>query len=66
MICPTCGWYNVSQHTTTDGTHYHCQHVACGYRWTVPHRQQRQHRPLPGGHTGRLRQVLKWTRDLGW
>jgi len=25
-----------------------------------------QHRPLPGGDTGRLREVRKWARDLGW
>jgi len=25
-----------------------------------------QHRPLPGGDTGRLREVRKWAKDLGW
>jgi len=25
-----------------------------------------QHRPLPGGDTGRLREVREWAKDLGW
>jgi len=67
MICPACGWTNVSQHTDANGTTYHCQHVACDHCWTVPHqKRQRAHRPLPGGDTGRLRAVLEWAKELGW
>ena len=67
MNCPICGWHNVSEHRTRNAIYRRCQFIGCDWSETVPVAGQKQaHRPLPGGDTGRLREVQEWARDLGW
>lgn len=66
MNCPECG-YNCEQHNTAASTFRRCLRVGCDWSETVPAAgRKRAHRELPGGDTGRLREVQRFVKDLHW